>query len=116
VRKLENVLSRAVLKASADLPRGGQVMVGLEHAGIEFVDTAAAPVALDRQPAGDGGRPITLKEAADRFKRDQILRRVAQNNGNWAAAARDLGIHRSNLSKLADRLGIDKEQIFSRRG
>lgn len=115
VRELENVLSRAVLKASADLPRGRQVRVGPEHAGIEFADEAAMPVALDHPPDNDSRGPVTLKEAVDRFKRDQILRCVARNNGNWAGAARDLGIHRSNLSKLAVRLGIDKEPIFNRR-
>jgi anaerobic nitric oxide reductase transcription regulator len=29
--------------------------------------------------------------------------------GNWAAAARDLGMHRSNLHNLADRLGLRQE-------
>jgi anaerobic nitric oxide reductase transcription regulator len=31
---------------------------------------------------------------------------VEHNNGNWAAAARELGINRSNLHKLSKRLGI----------
>ncbi len=43
---------------------------------------------------------------AGRFKRRFILDAVARNDGNWAAAARQLGIHRSNLHKLARRLGI----------
>jgi anaerobic nitric oxide reductase transcription regulator len=35
-----------------------------------------------------------------------ILGAVQRNGGNWAAAARDLGLHRSNLHHRARRLGL----------
>jgi anaerobic nitric oxide reductase transcription regulator len=47
-----------------------------------------------------------LRSALEDFQRDLILSAVAQNGGNWAAAARQLGVNRSNLHKLAKRLGI----------
>jgi transcriptional regulator with GAF, ATPase, and Fis domain len=40
------------------------------------------------------------------FEREVILRAVERHGGNWAAAARELGMHRSNLHHLARRLGI----------
>ncbi len=48
----------------------------------------------------------TLRERTDAFQRAQILEAVARHEGNWAAAARDLGMHRSNLHHLANRLGL----------
>ena len=40
------------------------------------------------------------------LKREAITRTLAQTAGNWAEAARRLGIDRSNLHHLARRLGI----------
>jgi anaerobic nitric oxide reductase transcription regulator len=31
---------------------------------------------------------------------------LKRNDGSWAAAARELGMHRSNLHHLAERLGL----------
>jgi anaerobic nitric oxide reductase transcription regulator len=49
---------------------------------------------------------LTLREAVDKFTREYILETVEANRRNWAAAARRLGIHRSNLHKLAKRLNV----------
>ncbi len=48
----------------------------------------------------------TLREAVDEYRKLLIQRAVAKHRGNWAAAARDLGMHRSNLHNLAIRLGL----------
>ena len=37
-----------------------------------------------------------------------VLRAVEANGGNWAAAARSLGMARSNLHHMAERLGLRK--------
>jgi anaerobic nitric oxide reductase transcription regulator len=47
-----------------------------------------------------------LRERVDAFQRQQILRAVERHGGSWAAAARELGMHRGNLHHLAQRLGI----------
>lgn len=47
-----------------------------------------------------------LRAAVGDFQRDLIRAAVYGNSGNWAAAARELGINRGNLHKLAKRLGI----------
>jgi anaerobic nitric oxide reductase transcription regulator len=49
---------------------------------------------------------MTLKAAVEETKRMMILRALEQNAGNWAAAARALGMARSNLHPMAERLGL----------
>jgi anaerobic nitric oxide reductase transcription regulator len=43
------------------------------------------------------------------FRRREILAAVERHRGNWAAAARELKPHRSNLHHLARRLGLRRE-------
>lgn len=106
VRELENVLSRAILKASSANRRPEPVNVESHHLG----DLVAGPQPIYNIEASDvgtaepGGRP--LRDMIDDFQRRVILRAVSNSGGNWAAVARDLGVHRSNLHKLVDRLGI----------
>jgi anaerobic nitric oxide reductase transcription regulator len=50
------------------------------------------------------GQP--LGALLDEFERRVILEAVARQGGNWAAAARELGLHRSNLHHRAARLGL----------
>jgi anaerobic nitric oxide reductase transcription regulator len=106
VRELENILSRSILKASAESPPGEQVVVGLSHLGDdlssnpEIAQHDFQPSALPL-PAG-----YSLREATKNFQRQVIQRILTQKKGNWAAAARELGMHRSNLHNLATRLNI----------
>jgi anaerobic nitric oxide reductase transcription regulator len=105
VRELENVIARAVLRASAEAAGEELVVVAPHHLGSEL----ASPERPPARRAGAGAR-ITpsrpLRTAAEDIQRDLIRIAVENNNGNWAAAARELGINRSNLHKLAKRLGI----------
>src|SRR5690606_33441619 len=75
----------------------------------------------EREPPG-GARPLvvsveglTLREAGEATKRTLVLRAVEDHGGNWAAAARSLGLARSNLHQLAERLGLRKGASASRR-
>ena len=52
------------------------------------------------------GEPAVLAEQLARFEREAILAAVARHGGNWSAAARALGLHRSNLHHRAARLGL----------
>jgi len=49
---------------------------------------------------------IDLKEATREFQRSLIEHALTKHDGNWAAAARSLGMHRSNFHHLAVRLGL----------
>jgi anaerobic nitric oxide reductase transcription regulator len=109
VRELENVLSRGALRAARQLSgQAGPLLIGVEHLDLESIESEHAPAA----PAGahpPGGRstpssPLTVR--VDDFRRREILAAVERAGGNWAAAARELGLHRSNLHHLAKRLGV----------
>ncbi|AUX22548.1 transcriptional regulator [Sorangium cellulosum] len=109
VRELENTLFRMVLQASRGVPRGEPVVLTPAHLGADLALGAglapAAPAQRDEAPAPLAtGAP--LHEQVDAFQRDLIRKAVAQADGNWAAAARSLGMHRSNLHHLARRLGL----------
>jgi anaerobic nitric oxide reductase transcription regulator len=80
--------------------------IGPGHLDIETDRPVTAAGVEPGELAAEGLEPVSLKSAVDRFRKEYILEVVRRNNGNWAAAARMLGMHRSNLHKLATRLGI----------
>jgi anaerobic nitric oxide reductase transcription regulator len=49
---------------------------------------------------------LPLREQLEEFQRGVIRDSLERNAGKWAAVARDLGLHRSNLHSLARRLGL----------
>jgi anaerobic nitric oxide reductase transcription regulator len=102
VRELENALSRAILRALGRTPAGQTVVVR----GTDLAEgaSAAVPGTLVEAPAASPGLP--LADSVRAFQRAQIERALATSGGNWAAAARALGLHRSNLHHLARRLGL----------
>jgi anaerobic nitric oxide reductase transcription regulator len=111
VRELENVLLRATLKAATGIPRGAPIVLDLAHLGPDFEPVAA----VGRSSAGPSSdlaatiateQPVDLREATRGFQRSLIRRALVTSDDNWAAAARALGMHRSNLHHLADRLGL----------
>jgi len=106
VRELENVISRAILKASRHIPRGETVVVHPAHLGVEF-DFSTKNIRLEGQ---DEMPPLvkdqTFREAVKEYQKLLIRQAITKRNGNWAAAARDLDMHRSNLHNLAIRLGL----------
>ncbi|RJQ58126.1 MAG: nitric oxide reductase transcriptional regulator NorR [Desulfobacteraceae bacterium] len=105
VRELENVITRAVLRASSEVKDRKQVRILPRNLDLGPDFTFEAPPAEPEcDPDVYGG--LFLREAVDAFQKMLILRTVEKNQGNWAATAKDLGIHRSNLYKLAVRLKI----------
>jgi len=112
VRELENVISRGVLRAARQKPeRAGPLLIGVESLDLEPVEpSGSAPAPADAPvPGGRIAPPPSLAERTEAFRRREILAAVARHRGNWAAAARDLGLHRSNFHHLAKRMGIRKE-------
>ena len=49
---------------------------------------------------------LTLAQAIDDYQTTLIRERVELSEGNWSKAAKSLGVHRSNLHRLARRLGL----------
>ncbi len=97
VRELEHTLLRAALRASEG--RGAQtVLIDVEHLGLEREPAAAG--------RGERPSPRRLRDAVDDFTRSLIQAMVAECGGNWAEAARRLGLQRGNLHRLAARLRL----------
>ena len=113
VRELDHLLGRAVLRASAHATRDAPVLLGPEYLQLDAPGTETGKLEAPAPPprassvvvAVDG---MTLREALEETKRAMVLRAVKENGGNWAAAARSLGMARSNLHHMAERLGLRK--------
>jgi anaerobic nitric oxide reductase transcription regulator len=105
VRELENVISRGVLRAAAGSRGRETLLVGLEHLDL---DPAGAGAQVARPPECAAGVEArgSLQDRVDVFRRAEIQGAVEWHRGNWAAAARELGMHRSNLHHLARRLRL----------
>jgi anaerobic nitric oxide reductase transcription regulator len=107
VRELENVVARAVLHASSRVVRGETVMVRAADLSGSLVQPREQRVA-DVEPTSSAAAPerMTLRESVEDHQRSRITRAVERSGGNWSAAARELGMHRSNLHHLTKRLGL----------
>jgi anaerobic nitric oxide reductase transcription regulator len=99
VRELEHILMRAALRAAGGT-RHAPVVIDVGHLGLAPL-TASADVA--GEPDG-----LPLEEAIDAFKRRRIQAAVSASGGNWAHAARRLGLDRGNLHRTAHRLGLKR--------
>lgn len=106
VRELEHLISRAVLKSlalHAERPR--ILTIEAQALGLEE-DLVAAPL-----PMSAGAQPLvepgtTLKAAVDTYQKQMIEQALVRHQGKWIEVAREMGIDRANLSRLARRLGI----------
>jgi anaerobic nitric oxide reductase transcription regulator len=118
VRELENVISRAILRAAGRFGErsqpgrdaGDRAPVTIDMAHLDVAPRRASSVEgraanLD-EPGASPDIGQTLRERVEDFQRRTILAAVDAHGGNWAAAARMLGMHRSNLHQLARRLGV----------
>ncbi|HQY09338.1 MAG: nitric oxide reductase transcriptional regulator NorR [Burkholderiales bacterium] len=120
VRELEHVIGRAALRAAgAQDARVSIVTIDLDLLGLEPQigpspaprppDTAGADSALPSLPLQAGPawpEGATLKDITDATQRRCVEAALQACQGNWAQAARRLGIDSSNLHKLAHRLGM----------
>jgi anaerobic nitric oxide reductase transcription regulator len=105
VRELENIVGRGVLRASFGRDRGQVIEVDASDLDVRPAEGKALP-ANGTAAAGTPAAGGPLGERVERFEREAILDAVRRNGGNWAAAARELGLHRSNLHHRALRLGL----------
>jgi anaerobic nitric oxide reductase transcription regulator len=106
VRELENMLSRLTLKAAAGITRGDPVVIRRSHLGPDFTGLEASKDGVVATKPDVIPANVDLREATRDFQRSLIERALAEHKGNWSAAARSLGMHRSNFHHLAVRLGL----------
>ena len=100
VRELEHVISRAALKLLCRV--GSSAFMSLEPQWLGLGDAVAVlePPVL----SGEVFQPLAV--AVDECQRHKIRQALEHCGGNWASAARLLGVDSSNLHKLARRLGL----------
>jgi anaerobic nitric oxide reductase transcription regulator len=101
IRELENVISRAVLRASFGRSLNQAVTVEAVHLDLVSSHARPAETSVSRDAS-----PVPLREQLDQFQRRVIRESLERHGGRWAAVARELGLHRSNLHALALRLGL----------
>src|SRR4030095_15490871 len=108
VRELENVIARAVLRAAATSPGSApsQDPVTISPAHFDWAPglTDAKSIAGRAHVAGPADPVASFRDQVTEFERRIVTNAIARHDGNWAAAARDLRMHRSNLQHLDARL------------
>ena len=108
VRELEHFINRATLRAKAQSKPPFAIKLNKQDA-TELINTAE--VTPEQQIEQVAITTTDLKIATNQFQRSTIERALIQEHGKWAAAARVLNTDRSNLMRLAKRLGIKVEKI-----
>jgi len=106
VRELRNVVQRGLLTAAADCRHGEVIELLPRHMSLRLPEGpgAAASETVATEPTDESAPP--LRERLDEFQRRCIAAELERCDGNWAAVARRLGMHRANLHRLAGRLGM----------
>jgi anaerobic nitric oxide reductase transcription regulator len=105
VRELKNVISRSVLKASFDSGNNETIIILPKHLSGDFDDAAYPAIKPADTSSSTETSILSLREEVKLFQIRLIKSTLINNNGNWAATARDLDMNRSNLFNLATRLG-----------
>ena len=66
--------------------------------------TEGEPTPASAQNPENGTKDF--RSAVTEFERNLVQDSLDRNNRNWAAVARELGLDRANLNRLAKRLGL----------
>ncbi|HEU0035810.1 MAG TPA: nitric oxide reductase transcriptional regulator NorR [Kofleriaceae bacterium] len=103
VRELEHAILRAALRAARGRRRETVV---IDAASLDLPAMSSAPSLVALPAPASTAAHATLEDAVDDFKRRRIAETVERCGGNWAEAARQLGVDRGNLHRTAKRLGI----------
>jgi anaerobic nitric oxide reductase transcription regulator len=105
VRELEHLIGRSALKALGNCKDRPKILslsaadLDLPTGSVEVLteQPVVSPVSL---VAGD------LREATENYQRQLISACLERHHNNWASAARELGLDRANLGRMAKRLGM----------
>jgi anaerobic nitric oxide reductase transcription regulator len=104
VRELEHLIGRAALKALASCSERPRILsIDSPHLDLPQVYSSQAEALAENAPHSQN---MPLREAIDSFQKQLINQTLHRHQHKWAAAARELGIDRANLIRLAKRLGL----------
>ncbi|MGE8414484.1 MAG: nitric oxide reductase transcriptional regulator NorR [Pseudomonas sp.] len=108
VRELEHLIGRSALKTLGNHRQRPKILT-LDAPDLDLPRASEKPGA----PAEPGPPPVLptavpgdLRQATEHYQRRLIEACLEQHQDNWAAAARELGLDRANLGRLARRLGL----------
>jgi anaerobic nitric oxide reductase transcription regulator len=99
VRELEHTILRAALRAAGGRRRETVV---IDASALDLTRTRSASVVASTPI----NTQLPLEQAVEDLKRRCIADAIERCNGNWARAARQLGLDRANLHRMAKRLGM----------
>jgi anaerobic nitric oxide reductase transcription regulator len=106
VRELEHLIGRSVLKALGQQAQRPKILT-LDAADLDLRSTPSPVSAPTAPPSSAATLPTGgLREALDAYQRQVVQACLQRHGDNWAAAARELGLDRANLNRLAKRLGL----------
>jgi anaerobic nitric oxide reductase transcription regulator len=105
VRELEHLIGRAALKAIAGCRERPRILsIDSDHLDLPE-QHPDMPLPASSSPASSPNN-LPLREAVDAFQKQLISQTLARHQHKWSPAARELGIDRANLIRLARRLGL----------
>lgn len=103
VRELEHLIGRSTLKALGNCKVRPRILT-LTAADLDLPTPLEGPAAIEpvlaSQVIGD------LRQATENYQRQLISACLERHHHNWASAARELGLDRANLGRMAKRLGL----------
>lgn len=113
VRELEHLVARSVLRALGRLGKRPRI-VTLTAADLALGPMPAAHMAAPENAAPFSALPavapgvagLGLREQVEALERQLIEEGLSRHCHNWAALAREWGMDRANLARLARRLGV----------
>jgi anaerobic nitric oxide reductase transcription regulator len=112
VRELEHLLSRTALKSLSQSSHNERV-VTIEVNELGLQPTVQKPLIYDASPKTTGAvnsltarEHLDLKAATEHFQLNYIRDCLERCDHNYSAAARHLGLDRSNFYRLSKRLGL----------
>ena len=112
VRELEHTLLRAALRATG-ARRGQPATLLARH--LELGPAVLEPPTAAPPPAEPAPRQRTLSEAMDAHQRALVSEALRASGGSGAEAGRRLGVDRGNLQRLAQRLGVRRDETGAAR-
>jgi len=114
IRELEHFINRVTLKAKVNVSNNGVIKLrGVDAAEL----VVATPVPSSMKIIGELSQVTLqnedLKLATNHFQRQYIENVLTQEHGNWTSAAKRLNTDRSNLMRLAKRLGLTLTKVVN---
>ncbi|MGE1153130.1 nitric oxide reductase transcriptional regulator NorR [Pseudomonas kitaguniensis] len=104
VRELEHLIGRSALKALGNCRERPNIL-SLSAQDLDLPCVSAPPMP---EAQADAAAAVTgdLRQATEHYQRQVISTCLQRHQHNWASAARELGLDRANLGRMAKRLGL----------